>query len=53
MLHRHKLADVVNALEVVSMALEKADVDAKRRKVVWEDGQRLSITESVQRIWIE
>jgi hypothetical protein len=30
--------------------LEKADVDAKNRKIIWEDGQRLSITESVQRI---
>jgi hypothetical protein len=30
--------------------LEKADVDAKRRKIIWEDAQRLSITQSVQRI---
>ena len=30
--------------------LEKVDVDAKNRKIIWEDGQRLSITESVQRI---
>lgn len=37
-------------LESVWSLLEKADVDAKQRKIVWEDGQRLSITESVQRI---
>jgi len=43
----------VDALEVVSTALEKADVDARRRKIVWEDGQRLSITQSVQRIHAE
>ena len=36
--------------ETVSFALQKADVDAKKRKIVWEDGQRLSITESAQRI---
>jgi len=30
--------------------LEKADVDAKKRKIIWEDGKRLSISESVQRI---
>jgi len=32
------------------MLLEKADVDAKNRKIIWDDGKRLSITESVQRI---
>ena len=30
--------------------LEKADVDAKKRKIIWEDGQRLSIAESGQRL---
>lgn len=30
--------------------LEKADVDAKNRKIIWEDGKKLSISESVQRI---
>ena len=30
--------------------LEKADVDAKNRKIIWDDGKRLSITQSVQRI---
>ena len=38
------------ALDVVWLLLEKADVDAKKRKIIWEDGQRLSIAESVQRI---
>jgi hypothetical protein len=38
------------ALDTVWPLLEKADVDAKDRKIIWEDGQRLSITESVQRI---
>jgi hypothetical protein len=36
--------------EAVWMLLEKVDVDAKHRKLIWEDGERLSITESVQRI---
>ena len=37
-------------LDAVWMLLEKVDVDAKNRKIIWEDGKRLSITESVQRI---
>ncbi len=37
-------------LDTVWPLLEKADVDAKNRKIIWEDGKRLSITESVQRI---
>jgi hypothetical protein len=37
-------------LDTVWPLLEKADVDAKNRKIIWQDGQRLSITESVQRI---
>lgn len=36
--------------DTVWALLEKADVDAKNRKIIWEDEQRLSITESVQRI---
>ena len=36
--------------DTVWPVLEKADVDAKNRKIIWEDGKRLSITESVQRI---
>jgi hypothetical protein len=38
------------ALDTVSSMLEKADVDAKRRKIVCEDGQRLSIRQSAERI---
>lgn len=37
-------------LDAVWMLPEKVDVDAKSRKIIWEDGKRLSITESVQRI---
>ena len=36
--------------DAVWMLLEKADVDAKQRKIIWEDGKRLSIPASVQRI---
>lgn len=36
--------------DAVWRLLEKADVDAQQRKILWEDGKRLSITESVQRI---
>ena len=32
------------------MLLETTDVDAKKRKIIWKDGKRLSIPESVQRI---
>ncbi len=39
--------------ETVSFTLEKADVDAKKRKIMWEDGTRLSLTESAQRIHAE
>jgi hypothetical protein len=42
--HSGEVSDAVWAV------LEKADVDAKKRKIIWEDGARLSITESVQRI---
>ena len=38
------------ALDVIWVLLETAHVDANKRKIIWEDGQRLSITESVQRI---
>jgi hypothetical protein len=37
-------------LDTVWMSLEKADVDAKNRQIIWDDGKRLSITESVERI---
>ena len=38
------------ARDVVWAALEKVDVDARKRQLIWEDGKRLSITESVQRL---
>jgi len=40
----------VDALDVVFAALAKADVDARRRKIVWEDGKRLSIEQCADRI---
>jgi hypothetical protein len=40
----------IEASDVVRMSLQTADVDAKKRKIIWEDGKRLSIRESVQRI---
>ena len=36
--------------DAVWRLLEKTDVDAKRRKIIWGDGKKLSITASVQRI---
>jgi hypothetical protein len=33
----------VDALDRVYAALENADVDARQRKIVWDDGRRLSI----------
>jgi len=36
--------------DAVWLLRENADVNAKNRKIIWEDGKRLSITESVQRI---
>ena len=40
----------IEALDLVFDALEHAGVDAKRRKIVWDDGKRLSIEQSVERI---
>lgn len=37
-------------LDAVWTLLETANVNAKKRKIIWEDGKRLSIPESVQRI---
>ena len=45
---RGKLSDEVR--EAVWQGLEKVDVGATHRKLIWEDGRRLSIDESVQRI---
>jgi hypothetical protein len=35
---------------VVFDTLENADVDPRRRKIVWDDGQQLSIERSAKRI---
>lgn len=45
---RGQLSDEVR--EATWQILEKVDVDATNRKLIWEDGGRLSIDESVQRI---
>jgi hypothetical protein len=44
---RGQLSDEVR--EVAWQRLEKVDVDATHRKLIWDDGKRLSIDESVQR----
>jgi len=36
--------------ELAWQSLQNVDVDASDRKLIWEDGKRLSIDESVQRI---
>jgi hypothetical protein len=38
---------------LVFATLENASVDAKRRKVIWADGERLSIEQSAERIHAE
>ena len=40
----------IEALDLVFAALEHAAVDARRRKIVWADGERLSIGQSAARI---
>ena len=40
----------IEVLDLIFDALEHAGVDAKRRKIVWDDGKRLSIEQSVERI---
>ena len=40
----------VEARDLVFGALENAGVDARQRKIIWDDGQRLSIEQSVERI---
>jgi hypothetical protein len=36
--------------EIVSVMLERADVDAKERQIIWDIGERLSIIASAHRI---
>lgn len=45
---RGQLSDEVR--EATWQLLEKVDVDTTHRKLIWEDGKRLSIDESVLRI---
>jgi hypothetical protein len=40
----------IEVMDTVFALLEKVDVDAKARQLIWADGKRLSIDESVQRI---
>ena len=37
----------IEALDLVFAALQHAGVDARQRKIVWADGKRLSIEQSV------
>ena len=43
----------IEALDRVFDALEQAGVDARQRKIVWADGERLSIEQSAERIHAE
>lgn len=43
----------IDALDLVFDALEHAGVDVRRRKIIWDDGKRLSIKQSVERIRAE
>jgi hypothetical protein len=43
----------MEVMDTVFALLEDVDVDAKARQLIWPDGQRLSIDESVQRIHAE
>jgi hypothetical protein len=43
----------IEVMDTVFALLEKVDVDAKARKLIWADGTRLSIDESVQRIYAD
>ena len=45
--------DSIEALDVVFGALDHVDVDARRRKIIWPDGKRLSIEESAARLHAE
>ena len=40
----------MNALDWVLDAFEGASVDASEKRIIWPDGQRLSIEQSVERI---
>jgi len=40
----------MEAMDTVFALLDDGDVDAKARQLIWPDGQRLPVDESVQRI---
>ncbi|WP_446011371.1 hypothetical protein [Candidatus Electrothrix sp.] len=39
-----------NAMVAVDEALESADIDLQAKKIIWNDGSRLTIEESAQKI---
>jgi hypothetical protein len=41
---------IFEGFDIVSASLTQADVDARGRRIIWNDGQRLSITQSARRI---
>ena len=43
----------IDALDIVWPQLEDVGVDAKSRKLIWPDGARLSIAQSVRRIHVD
>ena len=45
--------DSIEALDLVFDELDHADVDVRQRKIVWTDGKRLSIEESVERLHVD
>jgi hypothetical protein len=42
--------EAIEALDLVWALLDSADLDAKKRQIIWDDGQRLSFAQSVERI---
>ncbi len=43
-------AQSVQVMETVSTMLDKTTLNARKRKIIWPDGQKLSINQSVKRI---
>lgn len=41
---------IIQIIDAVSPSLAKVEVDANARQLIWDDGQRLSISQSVQRL---
>ena len=38
------------AIEDIQLALDGADIDLNERKIIWADGERLSINQSAEKI---